>query len=172
MLVLISCNGKSRTDESLASPENQLMMTVILHDSVKPYSDWKSRVLLKDFLIEPLSTTVDVYFCNRLAHLPHYLPTNGVYKNSVKEKECNWNTYPANVKCYKYDAKGRVVSMSVEGSGIMGDWNYKYDQQDRIVEVERLGTIYSMKYHSLYDLLTELTVKEKSIKQRLEIKYK
>jgi hypothetical protein len=172
LLVMISCNGNSQTEESLAIPENQLMMTVILHDSLKPYSDWKSRVLLKDSLINPLSTSVDIYFSNRIAHLPYYLPTNGVYMDSVKEKECNWDIYPANVKCYKYDSKGRVVTMTVNGSGTMGDWNYKYDQQDRIVGVERLGSIYSLKYDSLHGLLTELTVKEKSIKQRLEIKYR
>jgi len=147
-------------------------MTVILHDNQNPNSEWTEKMLVKDSIISVELSLIDVYFCNKISRLPYYLPTNGVFRDSIKDNECNMEIYPANVKCYDYDNKGRVINMSVNGSGTMGDWAYKYDSLDRIIEIQRFSTTYTVHYKGNQHLLTELIVDGGAIQKRIEIQYK
>ncbi|MGO4913829.1 hypothetical protein [Leeuwenhoekiella sp. W20_SRS_FM14] len=135
-------------------------------------SKWKDIEIIKDSLTDLKETKVDLYFSQKLAKIPFYMPTNGIYKDSIKDNECNWNSYPANVKCYEYDNKNRVKSMSVNGSGTMGTWNYQYDELDRITNIENLGTIYTIKYDDKYGILKEI-IKDLpgNLEERIEITY-
>ncbi len=145
-------------------------MTVVFYDNQNPGMKMTTDTLIKDSVVSLDKSTIDIYFCNSQFHIPYYLPTGGIYRDSVKEKECDMSIYPQNVKCYKYDEQNRVTTMSVNGSGTMGDWNYKYDSQDRITNIEWMGTNFEIKYNDL-GLLTDLTEDNGTIKKRLQIAY-
>jgi hypothetical protein len=150
--------------------EQQLKMTVVFYDNQNPGEKITIDTLVLDSLITQSKATIDIYFCSNQFHIPYYLPTGGIYKDSIKEKECDMSIYPQNVKCYKYDEKNRVTTMSVNGSGTMGDWNYKYDSKDKITNIEWLGHNYEIKYNDL-GLLTDLTEESGILKKRLQIIY-
>ncbi|QXP78759.1 MULTISPECIES: hypothetical protein [Winogradskyella] len=160
---LFSCNRNSE----------RIKITVSHYDNLNvDESKWKDIELIKDSLTDLKETKVDLYFSQKLAKIPFYMPTNGIYKDSIKDNECDWSSYPANVKCYEYDNKNRVKSMSVNGSGTMGTWNYQYDELDRITNIEYLGTIYTIKYDDKYGILKEI-IKDlpSNLEERIEITY-
>ncbi|MHB0756984.1 hypothetical protein [Polaribacter sp. M15] len=148
-------------------------MTVTHYDNRNvDESKWKEIELIKDSIIDLKKTKVDLYFSKKIAKTPFYMPTNGIYKDSIKDNECDWSIYPANVKCYEYDNKNRVKSMSVNGSGTMGTWNYKYDELDRITNIEKLGTNYTIKYDDKYGILKEIIKSStSSLEEKIEITY-
>ncbi len=162
-LTVSSCNGQE-------SPERK--MTMILHDNQNPNSEWTKDILIKDSIISIDSALIDFYFLNKVTHIPYYLPSNGIFRDSIKDDECKIDTYPADVKCYEYDEKNKVKKMSVNGSGSMGDWTHKYDSLDRIVEIKRFSTTYTAKYMGDLNLLTEVIVDGGLIQKRIEIQYK
>jgi hypothetical protein len=77
--------------------------------------------------IDLTTTNIDLFFCNNFFQLPYYVPTAGIFRNVSKDKECDMKIYPANVKCYEYDNKNRVIKMTVDGSGTTNNFNYKYN---------------------------------------------
>jgi hypothetical protein len=157
VLTLFSCDKKP------------LEMTIVFYDD---HSGMKMTIdtLVVDSLIDPSKSAIDIYFCSDQFHIPYYLPSGGIYKDSIKEKECDMSIYPQNVKCYTYDQQDRVSTMSVNGSGTMGTWNYEYDSKDRITAIEWLGHNYEVKYNDR-GLLTELTEDTGTLKTRLQIVY-
>lgn len=161
-LTVCSCNVQKSQERK---------MTIILHDNQNPNSEWTKDVLIKDSIVSSNSALIDFYFLNKITHIPYYLPSNGIFRDSIKESECKMETYPANVKCYEFDEKDRVKKMSVNGSGTMGDWTYIYDSLDRIVEIKRFSTTYSAKYMGDSNLLTEVIVDGGLIQKRIEIQY-
>lgn len=56
--------------------------------------------------------------------------------------------YPANVKCYEYDEKNRVIKMTVNGSGTMNDFAYKYNNKNQITEITDIGTEFILEYNA------------------------
>ncbi|MGC3945572.1 MAG: hypothetical protein QM762_13815 [Chryseolinea sp.] len=146
-------------------------MTVVLYDNQNPGMKVATDTLVKDSVISLSKSTIDIYYCSDQFHIPYYLPTGGIYKDSIKEKECDMSIYPRNVKCYMYDEQNRVTTMSVNGSGTMGDWNYKYDSKDRIINIEWMGHNYEIKYNDL-GLLTELIEESGDLKTRIKIGYR
>lgn len=147
-------------------------MSVIYRHNLNIDLKWRQKVFIKDSLIDIRQAKIDIYFSKKVAQIPYYLPTNGIYKDSIKDKECDIGIYPTNVKCYQYDNENRVQSMNVSGSGTMGTWSYKYDKQDRIIEIEYLGNRYTIQYHEKHGLLKEI-VKDLSgnLEERVEFKY-
>ena len=171
ILIIVSTIGCGDIKQNHLGNHKELKMTVILNDNQNPNSEWTKKTIVKDSIISTESTIIDLYFCNKVAQLPYYLPTSGIFRDSIKDNECNLEIYPANVKCYEYDSKGRVVKMSVNGSGTMGDWSYKYDSLDRIIEIERFSTTYTAHYMGDSHLLTELIVDGGIIQKKIEFKY-
>ena len=161
--LLLGCNTNTK----------RIKITVSHYDNLNvDKSKWKDIELIKDSLTDLKETKVDLYFSQKIAQIPFYMPTNGIYKDSIKDNECDWGSYPANVKCYEYDKKNRVKSMSVDGSGTMGIWNYQYDELDRITNIEHLGTIYSIKYDEKYGILKEIIKNSPgNLEERIEITY-
>ena len=110
-------------------------VTVIFFDNQTPNSKIKVDTLYKDKLINLAKTPIDLFFISNYFKLPYYVPTDGFYKNEAKEKECDMKLYPRNVKCYEYDQSNRVIKMSVNGSGTMNNFSYKYNDKNQIVEI-------------------------------------
>ncbi|HYI77244.1 MAG TPA: hypothetical protein VEW65_06455, partial [Chryseolinea sp.] len=150
--------------------KDELKMKVVFYDNQNPGMKTTIDTLVKDSIISLSKSKIDIYFCHNKFHIPYDLPTAGIYKDSTKEKECDMSIYPQNVKCYKYDGQNRVTTMSVNGSGTMGDWNYKYDSKDRITNIEWLGQNFEIKYND-FGLLTDLTEDSGVLKKRLHITY-
>ena len=157
LVTFLSCDNRS------------VKMTIVFHDN---HSGRKMTIdtLVRDSLIDLTKSKIDIYFCSDQFHIPFYLPTGGIYRDSIKEKECDMSIYPQNVKCYTYDGQNRVVTMSVDGSGTMGTWTYQYDSKDRITKIEWLGHNYDARYNDL-GLLTELTEDTGTLQTRLEMVY-
>ncbi|NEQ51686.1 MAG: RHS repeat protein [Leptolyngbya sp. SIO3F4] len=172
LLVLVSAIGCVEMKQNHVDNHKELKMTVILYDNQNPNSEWTKKTIVEDSIITTESTIIDLYFCNKVADLPFYLPTNGIFRDSLKDNECNLEIYPYNVKCYEYDSKGRVAKMTVDGSGTMGNWVYRYDSLDRITEIERFSTEYTAHYMGNLHLLTELLVDDGIIQKKIEFEYK
>ena len=164
---------------SCTKNSERIKITVKHYDNLNiDESKWKHVELIKDSLIDLKETKIDLYFSQKIAKIPYYLPTNGIYKDSIKDKECNIDSFDESVKsfaflkCYEYDSKKRVKSINVSGSGTMGTWNYKYDELNRITNIENLGTIYTIKYDDKYGILKEI-IKDLpgNFEERIEIMY-
>ena len=99
------------------------------------------------------------------------MPTNSIYRDSIKEKECNWKIYPATVKCYQYDDKNRVVKMQVEGSGTTGNHTFTYDDSDKIIEMtDNSSNKYRMSYDKSGNLL-QVTVDNGPFRKKFDFHY-
>ena len=167
--MLFSCNRNSEL----------IKITVSHYDNLNiDESKWKNENLINDSLIDLNEIKVDLYFSQKVTKIPYYMPTNGIYKDTIKDKECNYEISPENLrpvaflKCYEYDNKNRVKSMSINSSGTMGTWNYQYDELDRIINIENLGTIYTIKYDDKYGILKEIIKNLSSnLEERIEISY-
>ncbi|MFA0961036.1 hypothetical protein AB9P05_04470 [Roseivirga sp. BDSF3-8] len=128
--------------------DSTVKLTVVKYDNQNPGFEFKTDTLINSKLFDLAKTKVDLYFSHINFRIPYYIPTNSNYKDSIKDKECNWLTYPANVKCYEYDKKGRVIKMKVEGSGTMSSYSYSYDKKDRVIKMTNNG---SSNYKMIYD---------------------
>ena len=114
----------------------QTKVTVILFDN--NVADGKKMIpdtLLNKKVIDLLKNPIDPFFICGQFHLPYYLPTNGFYKNEDKDKECDMKIYPQYVKCYEYDSTKKVIRMTVNGSGTMNDFVYKYNAKNQILSI-------------------------------------
>ena len=124
-------------------------VTVILYDNQNPGFSLSFDTVMKEKQIDMTTTSIDLFFCNNFFHLPYDVPTDGIFKNVSKDKECDMKIYPATVKCYEYDTKHRVVRMTVNGSGTMNDFSYKYNDKNQITEITDIGNDkYSIIYNS------------------------
>lgn len=172
--IIYSCNERLQ-NEKKNTQKDHYEMTVILSDKKNSFSEWTQKTIITDSVISIDSTVIDIYFSNKIVQLPYYLPTNGIFRDSIKDRECDLKIYPANVKCYEYDNLQRVIKMSVDGSGTMGFRTYKYDSLNRIIEIKRNSVTYLIKYLKNSRFLTELTVSDglldNVINKRLEIRY-
>jgi len=126
---------------------NKVKLTVILYDNQHPGLAVKTDTLLNAKEIDLSVTPIDLYFTWKNFQLPNYVPTDGIYRNTAKNKECIQNSYPAIVKCYEYDNKNRVSKMSVNGSGTTNNFAYLYNNQNQITGISDFGTNYSLTYN-------------------------
>lgn len=136
LLVLTAC-GQNKSSK----------VTVVFFDNQNPNSKITVDTLLKAKEFNLSDTPIDLFFACKNFHLPYYVPTDGIFKNAAKEKECDMKTYPRNVKCYEYDNKNRVIKMNVSGSGTINNFTYKYNDKNQIIEVTDIGTKFILTYN-------------------------
>ncbi len=136
LLVLTAC-GQNKSSK----------VTVVFFDNQNPNSKITVDTLLKAKEFNLSDTPIDLFFACKNFHLPYYVPTDGIFKNAAKEKECDMKTYPRNVKCYEYDNKNRVIKMNVSGSGTINNFTYKYNDKNQIIEVADIGTKFILTYN-------------------------
>lgn len=123
-------------------------LTVIFFDDQNPNSKVTVDTLLKARQVNLADTPIDLFFACKNFHLPYYVPTEGIYKNAAKDKECDMKIYPRNVKCYEYDEKNRVTKMTVNGSGTMNNFTYLYNEKSQITEIKDMGSKFELTYNS------------------------
>ena len=131
-----------------ASRQNKVSkVTVIFFDNQNSGLNVTIDTLLNAEEVNILTTPIDIFFVSRNFQLPYYVPTDGIFKNAAKEKECDMKIYPANVKCYEYDDKNRVIKMTVNGSGTMNNFIYLYNDKNQITQVTDNGIKFIFKYN-------------------------
>jgi YD repeat-containing protein len=159
LIILISCeqNKYSR-------------VTVVSFDYDSTNFKLKIDTLLKLKEVDISEKPIDVFFSCQKFHLPYYVPTDGIFKNASKSKECDMAIYPANVKCYKYDLKKRVVEMSVNGSGTMHHFFYTYNKKDQIIQITNMGSRYTLHYDAANNL-SQLVQRNGSTTKKLVFTY-
>lgn len=148
----------------------QSRLTVVFFDNQNPNSKVTVDTLLKSKEFDFSVTPIDLFFVSKSFHLPYYTPTDGVFKNAAKDKECDMKIYPANVKCYEYDDKKRVVKMTVSGSGTMKNFSYKYNDNSQIIEISDMDTKYILEYNA-DGTLSELRQSDGPIHKKLVFIY-
>ena len=137
-LVVLTACGQNKSSK----------VTVVFFDNQNPNSKITVDTLLKAKEFNLSDTPIDLFFiCNNF-HLPYYVPTEGIFKNAAKDKECDMKIYPKNVKCYEYDNKNRVIKMNVSGSGTINNFTYKYNDKNQIAEVTDIGTKFMLTYNA------------------------
>lgn len=171
ILTILSSACSFTTDQSKMN-SNLVELTVIKRDNQNPGFAFRTDTLINSETVDLTETKIDVYFCWRNFHIPYYLPTNGIYKDSIKYKECAWTKYPANVKCYGYDEKGRVARMNIEGSGTTSFQTFLYDKNDKITSItDNSLSTYKMTYDNKGNLIT-MTFGDGVLQKRLVFIYK
>jgi len=118
---------------------NHKKLTVIYYNNQNITLTVNVDTVLKAKQIDLSKTAIDIFYCNEHFHLPYYVPTNSIYKNAAKDKECNMKIYPATVKCYTYDSKKRVIKMTVSGGGTENSFTYKYNDKNEVIEITDYG---------------------------------
>jgi YD repeat-containing protein len=161
-LILIALNvyGQSKS----------LRVSVIFFDNQNPNLKVTVDTLLKAKDFNFSDTPIDLFFASDNFHLPYYVPTDGIFKNATKDKECDMKVYPATVKCYEYDDKKRVVKMTVNGSGTMNNFTYLYNDKNQITEITDNGTKFTLTYNT-NGTLSELRETDGVINKRLSFVY-
>ena len=122
-------------------------VTVIFFDNQNPDFKIITDTLLKSKKINFSTTPIDIFFVSRNFKLPYYVPTNGIFKNTAKDKECDMKIYPKTMKCYEYDDKNRVIKMTVHGSWTMNNYSYLYNDKNQIIEVSYSSTKFQLTYN-------------------------
>ena len=122
-------------------------VTVVFFDNQNPNSRVTVDTLLKAKELNLADTPMDLFFASNTFHLPYYVPTDGIYKNAAKDKECDMKIYPRNVKCYKYDELNRVIKMNVSGSGTINNFTYKYNDKNQIIEITDIAQTFILIYN-------------------------
>jgi hypothetical protein len=145
-------------------------VTVILFDNQNPNLKVTVDTLLKSKELNFSDTPVDLFFAHQNFHLPYYVPTDGIFKNATKNKECDMKYYPAIVKCYEYDEKKRVVKMTVNGSGTMNNFIYKYNDKNQVMKITDAGTKFILTYNA-DGTLSELRQSDGVINKKLVFIY-
>jgi YD repeat-containing protein len=144
-------------------------VTILFYDNQNPGLSLTIDTLRKK--VDLTATSIDLFFCHKNFDLPYYVPTDGIYRNVAKEKECNMRIYPATVKCYEYDSQNRVSRMTVSGSGTENNFTYKYNDKNQIIELKDYETdIYKLRYNA-DGTLAELARQSGSIEKRLVFFY-
>lgn len=165
--------------------QGNLKITAILYSYQSSDSEWTKEIIIRDSIISSTSALFDVYFVNNFFPLHNYLPSNGIFSDSIKDNECKMDYAEPSFhfgKCYNYDTKDRVVNMSVtdpNGRPSRGPWLqfnyiYKYDELDRIIEIKwkEVDDTYTYHYDNNSGYLTEMVIYSSgAIKNRLEIQY-
>jgi len=146
-------------------------VTVVLFDNQNPNFIVTIDTLFKAQEQNLADTPIDLFFSCKNFHMPYYVPTDGIYKNTAKEKECDMKFYPANVKCYEYDDKKRVIKMSINGSGTMNNFRYVYNDKDQVVEINEMGKKFVLEYNA-NGMLSELRQSDGVISKKLVFIYK
>jgi len=146
-------------------------LTVIEHDNQNPGYEFKTQTIIQSKPIDLNKTVIDTYFSWKNFKTPYQMPTETIYKDSIKETECDSSKYPSTVKCYEYDDKNRVIKMKVEGSGTTGTYEFIYDNNDRIIEITNsLSRDYKMSYNKVGNL-TKISSESGDLKKELEFIY-
>ena len=158
-VILFSCEQKKHSRLTVVSFDGQ-------NQDFKLKIDTLVKMKETDFSITP----IDVFYSSKQFHLPYYVPTDGIFKNAAKSQECNMTVYPANVKCYKYDSKNRVVEMSVNGSGTMNHFLYTYNDKDQIVQITDMGSNYTLHYDAANNL-SQLIQRNGTVTKKLVFTY-
>lgn len=156
--------------QSGCGQNNHVKLTVILYDNQHPGLAVTTDTLLNAKEIDLSVTPIDLYFTWKNFQLPYYVPTDGIYRNAAKNKECNQNSYLAIVKCYEYDNKNRVSKMSVNGSGTTNNFAYLYNDQNQITGVTDFGTSFSLTYNKK-GALSELRQSDGVLSKKLVFSY-
>lgn len=167
--IIILTFGCFRVDNIHYINRKKLVMNIVIfNENINPNSEWDDEILVKDSVINRDNAIIDLYYISTISDIPYYLPTNGFLKDTLKDKECDYKKYPAHVKCYKYDSINRVTSMNIDGSGVMGEWQYKYDELSRVIEIKEGNLVYSISYFKDLNLIAEISyishLKRKGIK--------
>jgi hypothetical protein len=126
----------------------KVKLTAIVFDNQNPNFEVKVDTIMKAEEINLNELNIDVFFTNKKFHYPYYVPTDGIYKNLSKEKECDMTIYPHNVKCYEYDDRNRVLKMNISGSGTINNFTYSYNEKNQIVAITDITKKYYLKYNS------------------------
>lgn len=145
-------------------------VTVIFFDNQNLNFEITIDTLLKAKKINFSATPIDLFFTWSNFHLPYYVPTDGIFKNVSKDRECDMKIYPAIVKCYEYDDKKRVVKMSVNGSGTTNNFIYLYNDKNQIIEITDSGTKFTLAYNA-DGTLSELKQTDGVINKKLAFVY-
>lgn len=155
---------------SACGQEKVSKVTVVFFDNQNPNYKITSDTLLKAKKINFSATPIDLFFTCSNFHLPYYVPTDGIFKNATKDKECDMKTYPATVKCYEYDNKKRVTKMTVNGSGTMNNFIYSYNDNNQITQITDNGTKFILQYNA-NGTLSELRQTDGVINKKLAFVY-
>lgn len=123
-------------------------VTVVFFDNQNPNSKITVDTLLKAKKFDMSDTPIDLFFTCENFHIPYYVPTDGIFKNATKERECDMKIYPNTEKCYEYDEKNRVIKMNVSGSGTVNNFIYKYNDKSQIIVVNDIGTKFILTYNA------------------------
>lgn len=145
-------------------------VTAILFNNQNPNLKLTVDTLLKSKELNFSETPIDLFFASQNFHFPYYVPTDGIYKNAVKDKECDMKIYPATVKCYEYDDRKRVIKMTVNGSGTINNFTYKYNDKNQIIEITDNGTKFILVYNP-NETLSELHQRDGVINKKLVFIY-
>lgn len=130
---------------------------------------WITKEIVKDTII---NSTVDIYTIQSLIKTPYYLPTNGFFKDSVKNRECDMGIYPQNVKCYEYDSLDRVTVMNISGSGVVNEFHYKYDNENNVSIIRDISGEYKINYNYRTGNIKSLSYESDIKKEEILIEYK
>jgi YD repeat-containing protein len=158
------------TSDKYVMGSKQKKLTVISRENQDPSAGHQTDTLIKSQVIDLSKNRIDVFFCYKNFNIPYCVPTKSIYRDSIKETECNWKIYPNTVKCYEYDDKNRVIKMQVEGGGTAGSHTFKYDNQDRIIGMQGHSDIYKMTYDKEGNLLL-MTVNDGALQKQLAFIY-
>ena len=137
LFVLSACGQNKHSKVTVVAFDNQNRNLKVTVDT-----------LLKSKELNLSDTPIDLFFAHQNFHLPYYVPTDGIFRNATKDKECNMKIYPATVKCYEYDEKKRVIKMTVNGSGTMNNFIYKYNDKNQTTQITDMGTNFILTYNA------------------------
>lgn len=145
-------------------------VTAIFFDNQNPNLKINNDTLLKAKEINFSATPIDLFFTYSNFHLPSFVPTDGIFKNAAKDNECDMKIYPANVKCYEYDKKKRVIKMTVNGSRTMNKFIYWYNDKNQIIKITNNGIKFILRYN-VDGTLSELKQSDGVINKKLVFIY-
>jgi len=146
-------------------------VTAVFYSNQNPGYKQTIDTLMKDQIINTSDTVVDIFFTKRNFHFPYHTPTNGIFKDGAKERECDIKNLLQRT-CYEYDRLNRVIRMAVQTSGSLADYYYTYDDNNRIVTANNMGhDIYVLTYNSDNNL-TEIKETNLMLEKKLVFIYK
>ncbi len=165
--------------------QGRLKINAILYSYQSSDTQRIKESLIRDSIMSSESALFDIYFVNSFFSVHNYLPSNGIFKDSIKENECKKDYSEPEFhfgKCYNYDTKGRVINMSVTdpharpGRGPLLNFNYtyKYDELDRVIEIKwkEVDNTYTYHYDDNTRYLIEMNIYCSGlIKNQLSIQY-
>jgi YD repeat-containing protein len=148
LMTLFACTKKKKA-----------VITVIYSNNQRIDGKMVVDTLINQREINLPDTPIDLFYTHENFQFPYYVPSNGMYKDTVKDKECDMNIYPQTVKCYEYDSRNRVKHMHVSGSGTESDFTYTYNEKGQVATFTNNGDKYILKYNDDGNLIQVKTVK-------------